>query len=464
MNTSNYFRPRSGAARVFSWITTFVLVLSLLAFPARAASSQPGALSAELVFASEKMDFSGKLALDIDQQLLAVVAGLGIDGVTLAELGAYLSNQAVAAGGGIIGGFYGVDFASLTQNLPKSIFAPDSGSSYALDEEIYDQIITVLNGGLESIAQYNSFDLTAIADLTDAITVLTDTYSGIAEELILCTEFKVSDSSLSLNNKPIQVAETRVTIDGNAVAEMLDTLIVPLQGSTEAQQALATAIDCINAISDEELGITGEEAVEMIVSQLPELLPELAQDLEDQGFFISFCLCTSADSGATVKYALELEADGDAVAINLLMDENEEFFRFEVMEDNYPLTYMQLDIPENTDDTLVLKFTVQNEYEDAVILDFNLNKAAKAFLVTLEADEEKASISGYYSSAPNQFSMSIDKIDGQNPGGIFSLILRSDDTISMPAFSEITSMTEEELTKLVNQISLTFDLISQMAA
>ena len=77
MNTTKYFRPRSGAARIFSWITAFVLVFSLLAFPARATSAPSGALSAELVFSSEGMDISGKLALDINQQLLAAVAGVG---------------------------------------------------------------------------------------------------------------------------------------------------------------------------------------------------------------------------------------------------------------------------------------------------------------------------------------------------------------------------------------------------
>ena len=129
MNTTKYFRPHSGAARIFSWITAFVLVFSLLAFPARATSAPSGALSAEPVFSSEGMDISGKLALDPDQLLLGAMVCVGANGTSLADLGAYLSGQAVAAGGSMIGGTYGVDFATLVRNLPKSIFAPDSGSS-----------------------------------------------------------------------------------------------------------------------------------------------------------------------------------------------------------------------------------------------------------------------------------------------------------------------------------------------
>ena len=45
-----------------------------------------------------------------------------------------------------------------------------------------------------------------------------------------------------------------------------------------------------------------------------------------------------------------------------------------------------------------------------------------------------------------------------------TLNLRNDDSISMPTFSEITTMSEEEFTALVDQISAAFDMLSQMAA
>lgn len=462
MKSTASYSTRCGAKRVFSWIMAFVLVFSLLAVPARAASASSDALSAALVFSAEGVDISGKLVLDVNQLLLAAVAGVEINGVTLSELGAYLSGQAAAVSGSMIGGAYGVDFTTLARNLPKSIFAPDSGSSYALDEETYDGIMAVLNGALDSVSRYD-FDFGAASgDLTEAFTVLGDTYSGIEEELILCVKSKVSDGSLLLNNKPIQVTEARMTIDGSAVAEILDTLIAPLQGNAEAQEALAAVIDGINAASSEELGVTGEEAVEMIVSQLPGMLPELARELEDEGFALSFCLCTSASSHMPVKYALEFKADGEAVAFNLLMGEKKEFFRFEVMEGNDLLACAQLDITENTSDTLAFKFMVQNEYEEPVSLDFNLNKAGKAFLVTVEADGERTSISGYYSSSPNQFTITVDKVYGQDLGGVLSLILRSDDSISMPAFSEVTTMTESEFTALVDQISAAFEMFGQL--
>ena len=455
MNTTKYFRPRSGAARIFSWITAFVLVFSLLAFPARATSAPSGALSAELVFSSEGMDISGKLALDINQQLLAAVAGVGTNGITLADLGAYLSGQAAAAGGSMIGGTYGVDFATLVRNLPKSIFAPDSGSSYALDEETYNQILALMNRGMGPAARFGSFGADVSSDeLTKAAAVLQEAYSGIGETLVSCLKLDVKNASMVIRDNPIQVQQGEVLIDGEALAAIANALTTPLQGNTEAQEALAAIIDGINAVSDEELGFTGEEAVEMIVSQLPGMLPEMAQELDAAGFSARLILCISNDTPFPVKFGMELQADGETVELNLLISEEMDFYRFELKEDGAVTTYMQL----------AFKFTVQNEYEEPVSLDFNLNKAGKAFLVTVTADGETNSLSGYYSSSDTLFSITVDKVDGQSLGGTLSLILRNDDSISMPTFSEITTMTEEEFTALVDQVTAAIEMFSQMAA
>ena len=456
-------QPRGGAVRVFTWLTAFVLVFSLLAFPARATSAPSGALSAELVFASEEMDVSGKIVLDPDQLLLGATACVGSNGTSLADLGAYLSGQAVAAGGSMIGGTYGVDFTTLGRNLPKSIFAPDSGSSYALDEETYDQILAVMNGGMGSAARFGSFGADVSSDeLTKAAAVLQEAYSGIGETLVSCLKLNVNNASLVIRDNPIQVQQGEVLIDGEALAAIANALITPLQGNTEAQEALATIIDGVNAVSDEELGFTGEEAVEMIVSQLPGMLPEMAQELEDAGFSACLILCFSNDTPFPVKFGMELQADDETVELNLLISEEMDFYRFELKEDGEVTTYMQLDITENTPSALAFKFTAQEEYGDPVSLDFNLNKAGKAFLVTTVADGEISSVSGYYDSSDEQFSVTVDKVDGQSLGGTLSLILRSDDAVSMPIFSEITTMSETEFTTLVNRVSGAFEMFSQL--
>lgn len=449
-------------ARVFSWLMTFALLLSLLALPAQA-TAPSGALSAELVFSSEGTELSGKIALDPEHLLLGAIAEVRVNGVSTANLNAYLSSQALAVASNLLGGAYGTDFAALTQNLPKSIFAPNSGSSYALDEETYDQIMATLNGGLESLTQSHvpSVDAASI-DLTEELAVLAETYSGIGDALMSCLIVDVKDASLVINSEPIQVQQGSVTIDSEALASILYVLITPLQGNPEAQNALAAVIDGINASSSEELGVTGEEAVEMLVSQLPEMLPELVQELEESNFAISLVLCFVDGSSVPVKLGMEISDNTERVELSLLMNEELNYFRFELNEDGVVNNYIQLDISENSSKALAFQLTIQSEYEDPVTVDFHLNKAGKAFLLNILADGENVSLSGYYTSSDTLFSITIDKVNGQNLDGSLTLNLRSDDAISIPTFTEITTMTEAEFTTLLEQASNVIALFSEM--
>ena len=56
----------------------------------------------------------------------------------------------------------------------------------------------------------------------------------------------------------------------------------------------------------------------------------------------------------------------------------------------------------------------------------------------------------------------IDKIDGQDFGGAITLNLRSDDTISMPSFTELTGLSEAEFTVVMQRIMTNMESFSQM--
>ena len=131
-------------SRVFAWAVAFALVFSLAAVPA---SAESGALSAELLISSEEMNVSGKVALDVEQAMLMISAVMtsGGDAFTNAI---YLSPLAFIVESDLVGGSYGLDLPALADNLPNSIFAPDSGSAFALDEETYSQIMEMFSGEL----------------------------------------------------------------------------------------------------------------------------------------------------------------------------------------------------------------------------------------------------------------------------------------------------------------------------
>lgn len=462
MNNRTNFHTRSGAARVFSWVLALALVLSLAAAPAVTASADAGTYSAEVVFSANGVDISGKLALDTNQVLLGVLAAMTSEGQTLLDAAGYLGPQALAVDSMLLGGAFGIDLATIAQNLPGSIFDPASGSAYALEQDAFDQIMGLLNGEFSQNLQ-NNLDVTVDSDaLMEAINVLAEAYSDIPQEIMGMMTIESSNASVVVNGKPIQVEQVRCTADAETSVAITNKLLQPLMDSTQVQDALATLIDEIAAASQQDLGATGEEIVQALVEDVPSQIEEAKQELLSAGFSVSSVVCLTPDTQMPVKFAMEIQADGENIAINLLMSEEMDFFRFELVEDGQVSSALQFVIQENSDSAFVCEFAViEGDTEDAS-LRFELNKAGKAFLLSITVDGETNSMSGFYTLSDTLFSVTVDKLDGQEFGGTITLNLRSDDAIALPSFTEVTKMSEEEFTALVQTATQAAESLSQM--
>lgn len=454
---------RRGAVRVFSWLMALALVFSLAIAPGASAFADTDAYSAELVLSAGDLSASCKIALDPGSMLLGAAAGMTIGDTPLADAAAYLSAQAAAVDGSLVGGPYGVDLTALAKNLPESIFAPGSGSYYALDEDTYNQVMLLLNGWMTQSSQnLNTKSDKTLKVIEDAMSVLSTVYtSDLLEEIVACLTVESSTASVVIDGKPMQVLEGRCTVDGKAVADILGVLVTPLQDSAEAQEALAVLIDEIAAASEEDFGASGAEIVEQIVSELPGLLPELEEELNSEGFSVSLVVCTTPDGLSPVKFALEIRSEDEFAALNLLMNEDADFFRLELVEDGETITAFQLAIRENSDSALTFDISVQSDGEE-VSLTFDLNKSGKAFLLTLSADGESHSLSGFYNATDTLLSVTVDRLDGQEFGGTVTLNLRSDDTLALPSFTELTALSEEELDALMETLEENIEALADM--
>lgn len=459
MNIRTNSNLRGSVSRLFSWVLALALVISLVAAPALTASADPNTVSAELVFSAEGLDISGKVALDVSQVLLGVTASMVAGGETLADAAAYLSTQALVVDGSLVGGAYGVDLSTLAENLAGSIFAPDSGSAYALDEDTYSQIMALLSGEMIQSAPVPSVDTGAVEQ---AVAVLMEVYTGVSEEIMANLTLESANASVVINGKPVQVSEIRCSADAEAAVGIMETLIAPLQGNAEAQAALATLIDEIAAASGEDLGITGEELVQVIVSELPQQLPEAKEELAAEQFLVIASACVSNATQMPVQFSLEIQDADESVAINLLMSEELDFFRFEVEEDGQVDSALQFEIQENTDSAFVCKFAVIEGGAEDASMTFELNKAGQAFLLSVYSEGDTTSMSGYYSITDTLFSLTIDKLDGEEFGGTITLNLRSDDTVAMPSFTELTALSEDEFTAVVQNVMASVEYLSEI--
>lgn len=436
---------QNGGLRVLSWVLVFALVFSLAA----AASADPNTCSAELVFSAEGVDFSGKLALDTAQGLLGLIASVTSQGETAELASGYVNAQALAVDGPLVGGAaYGFDLNTLAENLPGSIFAPDSGSSFALDEETYNEILAMLSGELPEPAVMNSAAMDTEA-VQQAAAVLKEAYSGILEDILAEMTIETTEAAVEVNGVSVPVNQVRCGVDGDGIINMMLISLDVLANNTDAQAAYAIIFDQYSAISDQSL--TGEEFVQAMLSELPQELEQSREELQGFSGVVTFCLSSATE--APVKFSLEIQDDYEQVAINLLLSEGLDFFRLECTEDGVLVASLQLDILANSDNDFACKLSVTDEYQTDSSLSFNLNKAAKTFALGALADGASASLSGTYEITDTLFSLTVDKVDGQEFGGTLTLNLRSDDaSLAMPDFTELTRMSEEEFTALVQVV------------
>lgn len=444
------------AARVFSWLLAFALVFSLAAAPG--ASAESDVYSAEIVFSSEGMDLSGKIALDANQLLLAVIAGMASEGQTLMDAAAYLSPQALAVDSLLIGGAYGINLSTLAQNLPKSIFAPDSGSAYAMEQEAYSAIMDLLTAApSEDNTTFGSNITINTASLEEAVNVLAEAYAGVPEAIMALVTTVISNGSVVIDGSPIQVSQIRCTMDVEASIAAVYALLAPLQENPQAREALAFLIDETGAAARNGLDATGEEVVEILLTQLPEELENARAELAED-FTVSCVICLIPETQMPVKAALEFATSTESMAFNLLARESYDFFRLEYVEDGQVEAAVEFALEENNENTLTFKISALDGMDEAS-LRFQLNKAGRAFLLTATADGESHNVSGFYNISDTLFTVTVDKMDGQDFGSI-TLNLRSDDSILLPSFTEVTQLSESDFTELVQIITQTGEALA----
>ncbi len=451
------------AGRLLALVMALAMVFSLTA----AASAADDAVSVEFVLSSEGMEASAKIAVSPEEAALAIGAGLVLNGENFGGLTAYFNSKAAVLESSFLDKAYGVELEKLAENLGSSIFAPDSGTQFALDEDTYNQIVEMLSGDLADrlpeAAPEADVDPEALGAAANALTgALSQVMTDISTKLTM----QVSSATLTVNGQEVPVSQVIASGDSETVLGIWDSFIGSLEGDAELQSAVAVLVDALGAYSS-EINVTGEEFVAALLEQAPELRQSLADDLADAPIAISATVCTASESQQLVKLALGVTVGEDAVSGTLLMSEAQDFFRLE-MDENGDATALQFDVTESTDAAFGFHFGAYEGEQEVTAVTFGLDKSAQTFQVGIvsAADEESegvdTSLSGYYEETDDRFSLVIDKVNGEEFGGAMAMNLRSSDTLTFPSFTEITQLKETEFAAVLEALTAGLSSVSQL--
>lgn len=432
-------------SRLLALLMALAMMLSL----ASAAFAETDATSAEIIVSADNFNLTGKLSYSEEENALSMGASMAVDGENTIDLTGYFSAKALVLVSALLDAPYGIEYAKLAENLPDSVFAPDSGSQFALDQEDYDQLLELVSGAAAmgaDAAELPDESGVDISGLTDAIVALVPAFSQGIEAASKNMTMESSTGKLTINGTEVNVQTVKVQYGTASVIALYDAVLSAAKDDEAAQNAIATLIDLVNA-TGEDLGVTGAEFVQALVEHNQEMRDSMAEALGQYDIQCEVTASANEEGTALVEADVKLSMDGEPVEVKLQMSESLDYLRLDLNAGGEAAALV-FAVTENSEDALAFRFSVlSGEDEDAVV--YTQDKKTQTFDVsmveTVSGQTTTTTVSGHYVVEENLLSLVVDTLDGQDMGGSVTLNLRTNDTLTVPSFTEITKLTEEEL-------------------
>ena len=446
-------------SRLLALLMALAMMLSL----ASAAFAATDATSAEIIVSGDNFNLTGKLAYSEEENALSMGASMAVDGENTVDLTGYFSAKALVLVSALLDAPYGIEYAKLAENLPDSVFAPDSGSQFALDQEDYDQLLELVSGAAAmgaDAAELPDVSGMDISGLTDSVTALMPALTTAIQAASQNMTMQTTTGKVSINGAEVNVQTVKVQYGTAAVAALVDSLLATAKDDEAVQNAMIALIDFLNA-SGNDMGVTGEEFVQAVVEQNQEMRDAVAEALADYDVAWEVYLSSNEGGTAPVELGFQMTLDGETVEAKLQMSESQDYFRLDLNAGGETAA-LAFAVTENSEDALAFRFSVfSGEDEDAVV--YTQDKKAQTFDVsmieTVSGQTTTTTVSGHYVVEENLFSLVVDTLDGQDMGGSVTLNLRVNDTLTVPSFTEITKLTEEELMNVFQSFAPGVDAI-----
>ncbi len=446
-------------SRLLALLMALAMMLSL----ASAAFAATDATSAEIIVSADDFNLTGKIAYSEEENALSMGASMAVDGENTVDLTGYFSAKALVLVSTLLDAPYGIEYAKLAENLPDSVFAPDSGSQFALDQEDYDQLLELVSGAAAmgaDAAELPDVSGVDISGLTDSVTALMPALTTAFQAASQNMTMQTTTGKVSINGAEVNVQTVKVQYGTAAVAALVDSLLATAKDDEAVQNAMIGLIDFLNA-SGNDMGVTGEEFVQAVVEQNQEMRDAVAEALADYDVAWEVYLSSNEDGTAPVELGFQMTLDGETVEAKLQMSESLDYLRLDLNAGGETAALV-FAVTENSEDALAFRFSVlSGEDEDAVV--YTQDKKAQTFDVsmveTVSGQTTTTTVSGHYVVEENLFSLVVDTLDGQNMGGSVTLNLRVNDTLTVPSFTEITKLTEEELMNVFQSFAPGVDAI-----
>ena len=405
--------------------------------------------SVALKVSVEGMNLDAKLAVDFANSLAAIALQMEADGTAL-DLSIFGSQTACALQSSLLDQVYGVDRTKIEENLPKSVFAPDSGSAYALDEESYAALMEALIASKAAPAEAleNTGDATALVEKYGSI--LVEAVSGKLKN-------EAGFETITIGTEEIRAMVTFVTLDTDAICGIAESILSEAAQDEELKALAAAYFDQRGVY--EVTGMTGEEMAAEMWENMDAFTQETVASIREAAVCLSGKMYMKG--AAPVAVALVVTVQDDPLSIQLTLGEEplkSGEVSLVVTAGDVEMIRMAYEVVENTEETYAARFSFSEGETDVLQFALAWDKIASAYVISTAVDGVPMSLAGTVTQEEDAIIVTLDTINGVDMGEI-SLTLREEDTVEIPAFTEILTLTEEQAAVFMEGIEAIGDIL-----
>lgn len=390
-----------------------------------------------LDFEAEGIKFSGECSVNEKPGAVSQSCTLTGSKGTSAQIYVYADESGMKFGtvGQSGSHIYDVNFSTLAEKLAASIFAPDSDSSYALDQGSYDSLLGSL-GEIDSAAAENE-------EIANKYQEIIDSYFA--------------------NHKPITEEKIDADIGGETVKSNVFTYNIPCE---DVKSLANQFID----IAAEEMGESSED--------MKDRLQELLDSIEDCEVTLTYYINSKTNVLMKSDFTFDVTADGESgeIYINAFYGadpENSEKQSFRLgMRDDTEDNYFLADIVsgENRSEVSV---TMYDDGEETKLLTLTSERSGDFYTITADLPDTKysASIEGTVTADKNSFDLTVDKISAADGAAEFSYspkaavnVRKGGELLKLDAEKEFLDITEIEMDELIEIIHADFSAVFEELA
>lgn len=418
-----------------------VMVFSMAYVPAAAEAvpAESPKYTAELVYQMNGRDLHTSLSLDLEQMLFTLTYSQVVRGREM-DVSLFGSREAVAVQSSLLNQTLGIDLTQAEENFGNSVFAPNSGSWYAMNAQDAQEFLSQLRPGNEA-AESETSTVKQYAQL------LMDTLSENFE-------MSMKSETLTIGASAVPTSVIAVTLDTDSLCLAADTLLTQAaqdESLKEALTALCTALSASGQIQLE--GDTPENTVDTLFTHVEALSDTLQKTIRDGKYSATVRLNTSKATKSLVRFSLELRKGDDPLVLSFTCNEGRDDFALNLSASGEELLNVTYSITRSDGEALVSQLRCTEGETEVLAADLSWDKTQEHFTCAITRNGERQEYAGQLTLGDDSMTLNLETVNGE-PAGTFRLTVRPEADITLPEYTDILTMDEQEIRKVITSLVL----------